>query len=64
MGTPSSSPCQLRLGGWLKLSRLSHYSIAKSQQPTNKSLNSKQSKLNFSKMVSTLLYHKKNCCDD
>jgi len=31
---------------------------------TGKSLKSKQSKSNFSKMVSTLLYHKKNCCND
>jgi len=31
---------------------------------TGKSLKSERSKLNISKMVSTLLYHKKNCCDD
>jgi len=31
---------------------------------TGKSLKSKWSESNFSKMVSTLLYHKKNCCND
>jgi len=31
---------------------------------TGKSLKPEWSKLNFCKMVSTLLYHKKNCCDN
>ena len=38
--------------------------VYESQQSTGWRLKSEQSKSNFSEMVSTLLYHMKNYCDD